>query len=159
MCIRDRVRTQKLLSIARTWQQLGFKPDFETVWGADTLFQYVGKGGETALLKTTGAGSIFDLPQKGTGYERVFGVTQVKTDRSLPHWHAYSETKILGLNPNGSYLLSDAPRDFSQVHINALPEGVSVTESRVSKGAALFRLPIQTPVSYTHLTLPTTPYV
>ena len=136
----ERVRTQKLLSIARTWQQLGFKPDFETVWGADTLFQYVGKGGETALLKTTGAGSIFDLPQKGTGYERVFGVTQVKTDRSLPHWHAYSETKILGLNPNGSYLLSDAPRDFSQVHINALPEGVSVTESRVSKGAALFRL-------------------
>ena len=37
-------------------------------------------------------------------------------------------------------MLSDAPRDFSQVHINALPEGVSVTESRVTENAALFRL-------------------
>ena len=32
------------------------------------------------------------------------------------------------------------PRDFSQVHINSLPDGVSVTESRVTENAALFRL-------------------
>ena len=106
--------TQKLLSIARAWQQLGFKPDFEADWGPDTLFQYVGKGGEIATLKTTDGGAIFDLPQKGAGYQRVFGVTQVQTDRSLPHWNAYNETKILGLDPQKSYLLSNAPRDFSQ---------------------------------------------
>ena len=68
-------------------------------------------------------------------------MTQVKTDRSLPHWHAYNQKRILGLDPEKSYLLEhDAPRDFSQVHINSLPEGVSVTESRVTKNAALFRL-------------------
>ena len=136
----DQMRTQELLSIARTWQELGLKPDFETDWGADILFRYMGKGDKVATLKTTGGGSIFDLPQEGTGYERVFGVTQVETDRSLPHWHAYNETKILGLDPEKSYLLSDAPRDFTQAYINALPNSVSVTESRVTENAALFRL-------------------
>ena len=47
---------------------------------------------------------------------------------------------LLGLNPNAYYLLNDTPRDFSQVHINDLPEGVSVTESRVTENTALFRL-------------------
>ena len=136
----ERIRTQELLSIAQTWQELGLKPDFETDWGADILFRYVGKGDKVATLKTTGGGSIFNLPQEGVGYERVFGVTQVGTDRSLPHWNAYNETKVLGLDPQKSYLLSDAPRDFSQVHINSLPEGVFVTESRVTENAALFRL-------------------
>ena len=136
----ERVETQKLLSIARTWQEFGLKPDFETDWEADTLFQYIGKDGKTATLSTTDGGATFDLPLGEVGYERVFGVTQVKTYRSLPHWHAYNETKILGLDPRKSYLLSETPRDFSQVHINALPEGISVTESRVTENAALFRL-------------------
>ena len=68
------------------------------------------------------------------------GATQAITERSLPHWRAYNETIILGLNPNQDYLLSDVPRDFSQVHINTLPEGVSVTETRVTANAAVFRL-------------------
>ena len=131
---------QKLLSIARAWQELGLKPDFETDWRPETLFQYVGQGGEIATLSATDGGTILHLPQEDSGYERAFGVTQVQTDRSLPHWHAYNETKILGLNPKQSYFLSDAPRDFSQVHINSLPEGVFLTESRVTENAALFRL-------------------
>ena len=136
----EQVRTQELISIARTWQKFGLKPDFKTDWGPETLFQYVGEGDEIATLKTTDGGTIFDLPQKGAGYDRVFGVTQVKTDRNLPHWRAYNETKILGLHPEKSYFLSGTPRDFSQAHINALPDGVSVTESRVTENAAVFRL-------------------
>ena len=136
----NRVGTQELLSIARTWQEFGLKSNFETDWNAKTLFQYMGKDGEIAVLKTTDGGTTFDLPFNNTGYERVFGVTQVKTDRNLPHWHAYNETAILGLNPEKSYFLNDAPRDFSHARINALPEGVSVTESRVTENAALFRL-------------------
>ena len=136
----NRIRMQELLSIARTWQQLGLKPDFETDWNTDTLFQYVGKNGEIAKLKTTDGGSIFDLPQESIGYQRVFGVTQVKTNLSLPHWRAYNETEILGLDPRKYYFFSDIPRDFSQMHLNSLPEGVSVTESRVTENAALFQL-------------------
>ena len=142
----EHVGTQRLLSIARDWQQLGLKPDFETDWDANTLFQYVGKGGEIVRYQTTetpsGAevGSTLILPQEGAGYERIFGATQVKTNRNLPYWHAYNETTLLGLNPKKSYFLSDTPRDFSQGHINALPEGVFVTESRVTENAALFRL-------------------
>ena len=136
----NRVGTQELLSIARTWQQFGLKPDFETDWAPDTLFQYIGQDAEIAVLKTIDGGTTFDLPFNNTGYERVFGVTQVKTDRNLPHWHAYNQTTILGLNPEKSYFLNDAPRDFSHARINALPEGVSVTESRVTENAALFRL-------------------
>ena len=132
--------TQRLLSVARAWQQVGLKPDFETDWDAKTLFQYMGKDGEIATYQATETGSTLVLPQEGIGYERVLGVTQVETNRSLPHWRAYNEVKILGLDPKQSYFLSDASRDFSQVHINSLPEGVSVTESRVTKNAALFRL-------------------
>ena len=136
----ERVRTQELLSIARTWQQRGFKPDFESDWTPNTLFQYVGEDGEIATLKKTETGTTFVLPEDSLGYERVYGVTQMKTLRNIPHWRAYNETTLLGLHPEKSYFLGDTPRDFSQVHINALPESVSVTESRVTENAALFRL-------------------
>ena len=135
-----RIGMQKLLSIARAWQQRGLKPDFESDWTPNTLFQYVGEDGEIATLKKTETGATLVLPEENLGYERAFGVTQVKTDRSLPHWHAYNETELLGLDPKKSYLLSDTPRDSSHVHINVLPQGVSVTESRVTENAALFRL-------------------
>ena len=136
----EQVRTQELLAIARTWQKQELEPDFESDWSTDTLFQYAGKGGKIATLKITDGGTIFDLPHEGTGYERIFGVTQVKTQRDIPYWRAYNETALLGLHPEKSYFLSGTPRDFSQVHINALPEGVSVTESRVTENAARFRL-------------------
>ena len=136
----DHRETQRLLSLARVWQKLGFKPDFETDWGTETLFQYISKGGEGATLQKTDRRVTLVLPEDGIGYERIFGVTRVETERSLPHWHAYNQTTLLGLNPKKPYFLSDTPRDFSQVHINALPEGVSVTASRVTENAALFRL-------------------
>ena len=136
----DHLGTQRLLSLASVWQELSFKPDFETDWGTETLFQYVGKGGERAALRETDGRVTFVLPEESIGYERIFGVTQVKTERSLPHWHAYNQATLLGLNPKKPYFLSDTPRDFSQVHVNALPEDVSVTASRVTKNAALFRL-------------------
>lgn len=136
----ERMRTQELLSIARTWQQRGLKPDFESDWTPDTLFQYVGEDGEIAALRKTETGVTLALPEESLGYERVLGVTQVKTHRNLSHWRAYNETTLLGLHPEKSYFLHDTPRDFSQVHINALPDGVSVTESRVTDNAALFRL-------------------
>ena len=131
--------TQQILSVARAWQELGLKPDFESDWGPDTLFQYITQTGETVTYQRTTAGSTLSLPNNA-GYERVFGVTQVQTHRSLPHWRAYDDTTLLGLDPNKSYLLSDAPRDLSQVHTNSLPPGVSVTETRVTENAALFRL-------------------
>ena len=130
---------EQILSVARQWQELGLRPDFESNWGDNTLFQYTTQTGETVTYQRTPAGSSFNLPQDG-GYERVYGVTEVQTHRSLPHWRAYNETTLLGLDPNRSYLLSDIPRDLSQVHINSLPPGVSVTEIRVTENAALFRL-------------------
>ena len=135
----EHIEAQRILTVAQNWQELGLKPDFQTHWATETLFRYVGKNGETVTYETTGGGTTLVLSGEDVGYERVFGVTQVKTDRSLPNWHAYNEMRILGLNPEKFYLLSDVPRDFSQVHINSLPEGVSVTESRVTENAALFR--------------------
>ncbi|MCY3743379.1 MAG: DUF6259 domain-containing protein [Candidatus Poribacteria bacterium] len=137
---KDHLGTQQLLSLARAWQKFGFKPDFEMDWGTGTLFQYIGKGGEVATLQKTDGRVTFVLPEDGIGYERIFGVAQVETERSLLHWHAYNQTTLLGLNPKKPYFLNDASRDFSQVHINALPEDVSLTASRVTENAALFRL-------------------
>ncbi|MDE0688629.1 MAG: DUF6259 domain-containing protein [Candidatus Poribacteria bacterium] len=136
----ERMRTQELLAIARTWQQHGLKPDFESDWTPNTLFQYVGEDDEIATLTKTETGATLVLPGESLGYERVLGVTQVNTQRNLSHWHAYNATTLLGLHPEKSYFLDNTPRDFSQVHINALPDGVSVTESRVTENAALFRL-------------------
>ena len=102
--------------------------------------QYIGEDGEIAALKKTETGATLVLPEDSLGYERVLGVTQVQTQGNIPHWRAYNETTLLGLHPEKSYFLSDTPRDFSQVHINALPDGVSVTESRVTENAAVFRL-------------------
>ncbi len=131
--------TQQILSVARAWQELGLKPDFESDWGADTLFQYTTRTGEIATYQRTPTGSTLSLPQDD-GYERVYGVTEVQTHRTLPHWRAYNETLLLGLDPGKSYLLDNIPRDLSQLHINALPPGVSVTETRITENAALFRL-------------------
>ena len=131
--------TQQMLSVARQWQQLGLRPDFESDWGPDTLFQYTTQTGETVTYQRTSTGSALILPNSG-GYERVFGVTQVQTQRGVPHWRAYNGTVLLGLDPNKAYLLTDTPRDLTQAHINSLPEGVSLTETRVTENAALFRL-------------------
>ncbi len=87
----ERVRTQELLSVTRTWQQRGFKPDFESDWTPNTLFQYVGENGEIAALKKTETGATLVLPEESLGYERVFGVTQVKTERNIPHWRTYQD--------------------------------------------------------------------
>ena len=131
--------TQQILAVARQWQELGLRPDFESDWGPDTLFQYTTQTGETVTYQRTPTGSTFILSQDG-GYERVYGVTEVQTHQSLPHWRAYNETTLLGLDPNKFYFLDKVPRDLSQVHINSLPPGVSVTETRVTENAALFRL-------------------
>lgn len=134
------IYTETFLSVARAWQQFGLRPDFDKDWEDETLFQYVGQAGGIATLRRTETGSILVLPGDSVGYERVSGTTHVTTDRSLPDWRAYNETAILGLNPERSYLLSDMPRDHSQLHINSLPEGVCVTEARVTNNVALFRL-------------------
>ena len=131
--------TQQILAIASAWQELGLKPDFESDWGPDILFQYTTQTGEIATYQRTPAGTVFTLPDDA-GYERAFGVTQVETNRNIPHWRAYNETTILGLDPKKFYLLNDMSRDLSQPHINSLPPSVSVTETRVTENAALFRL-------------------
>ena len=82
------------------------------------------------------------LPEDVAGYERISG-GDASRNRPQPTRlaAAYNQTTLLGLNPEKSYVLSDAPRDFSQTRINNLPEGVSVTASRVlQKMLPCFRL-------------------
>ena len=130
--------TQHVLFIARQWQELGLRPDFESDWRTDTLFQYITENGETVIYQQTPAGSALRLPEHN-GFERVYGVTQVDTTLGIPYWPAYNETSLLGLDPNRYYILSDTPRDLSQVHVNFLPVDVTLTESRVNETFALFR--------------------
>ena len=48
--------TQQTLSIARQWQELGLRPDFESDWADDSLFQYVTEDGETVIYQRTSEG-------------------------------------------------------------------------------------------------------
>ena len=125
---------EEILSIARQWQELGLRPDFESDWGDNTLFQFVTNDGETVVYQDINNRTQYN------GVMRVYGVTQVATGLGLPYWRAYNETSVLGLDPDRRYILTDIPRDFSQVHINLLPVGISVMESRVTEHTALFRL-------------------
>ena len=126
--------TEQILSIARQWQSLGLRPDFESDWGDNTLFQFVTKDGETVVYQDINNGTEYN------GVMRIHGVTHVDTRLGLPYWRAYNETSVIGLDPDRWYVLSDIPRDFSQVHINSLPVGMSVVASRVTDHTALFRL-------------------
>ena len=130
--------TQEILAIAREWQALGLTPDLECDWGASTLFQYTTHTGDIVTYQNADGVSSFHIPG-GHGYQRVHGVSQVRTDWSLPDWYAYNDTTILGLNPNIYYFLDNAPRDTSQLHINALSPDVYVAETRVTPQAAFFR--------------------
>ena len=125
---------EQILSIARQWQSLGLRPDFESDWADSTLFQFVTADGETVVYQEINGGTEYN------GVMRIHGVTQVDTRLGLPYWRAYNETSVLGLDPDRRYMLTDIPRDFSQVHINSLPVGVSVMESRVTDHTVLFRL-------------------
>ena len=135
----DRPLNRQMLSVVWQWQDLGLKPDIGCDWGSDILFQYTTRTGETATYQSKPSGSVFILPDGG-GYERVFNATQAQTDRSLPHWRAYNETILLGLDPDRAYFLDDAPRDFTQVRVNSLSPDIYISETRVTDHAALFRL-------------------
>ena len=130
---------QQMLSVVRQWQDLGLQPDVGCDWGPDTLFRYRTRTGATVIHQRKPSGSVLTLPNDG-GYERVFNVTQAQTDRSLPLWRGYNETHLIGLDPSRYYLLDNAPRDFSQVRVNALSPDVYISETRVTDQVALFRL-------------------
>ena len=131
--------TSGILAVARQWQTLKLMSDVNCDWDADTLFQLRTQGGGVANYQYADGVYSFTTPG-GTITQRVYGVTAAVTDWSLPGWHAYNETMLLGLNPDKYYSLRDAPRDPSQLHINALPSGASLAETRVTEVAAVFRL-------------------
>ena len=134
----NRQGNQEVLSLARQWQDLGLQPNVGCDWGPNTLFQYTTRTGETATHQRTASGSVLILPDSG-GSERVYGVTQAQTHRSLPLWRAYNETHLIGLNPDKAYFLNNVPRDFSQPHINLLSPDIYISETRITDEAALFR--------------------
>ncbi len=129
---------QQILAVARRWQTLGLSPDVNCDWAPNTVFQYTTQTGETVIHQRKPSGTELILPDDD-GYERVYGVTQAQTHRSLPLWRAYNETSLLGLDPNRYYFLNNAPRDFSQLRVNSLSPDVYISETRVTDHAALFR--------------------
>ena len=79
--------TQHLLSLARTWQEFGFKPDFETRLGnGNPISNMSEKMANSQHFKGQMNASRWFCQRKALGYDRIFGVTQVKTDHNLPHW-------------------------------------------------------------------------
>ena len=52
----DHPLVQQVLGVARQWQEFGLRPDFESNWGADTLFQYITDDGEPVIYQQTPEG-------------------------------------------------------------------------------------------------------
>ena len=131
--------TRDILAVARQWQALKLTPDIHCHWCENTLFQYTTDNGESVTYQKVDGVYSLNIPG-GNGYRRVHGVTQAATRWNLPEWRAYNEEMLLGLDPNKYYSLRNAPRDVSQLHINALSPGVYLTHTSVTPQAALFRL-------------------
>ena len=130
---------QQMLAGARQRQELGLQPDISCGWAPNALFQYITRTGKTVTYQRTDSGAVLVLPNTD-GFERVYGVTQAQTHRSLLYWRAYNETTLLGLDPNRYYFLDNTPRDFSQLHINSLSPNIYISETRITDEAALFHL-------------------
>jgi hypothetical protein len=64
---------------------------------------------------------------------RIEGVSQARVGGSIPHWHAYNEQGMLGLNPDASYVWVSTPPDLNALHVHHLPDKLMLAAATVQQ--------------------------
>jgi hypothetical protein len=122
---------------ARWFQQHRPVPDYTPArWDAHTLFAYRTADGGTARYRREPTGVCLEAQKGGMRRivaRRIEGVSQARVGGSIPHWHAYNEQGMLGLNPDTSYVWVSNPPDLNALHVHHLPDKLMVAAATVQQ--------------------------
>jgi hypothetical protein len=125
----------RLFEHVRQWQAHNYSPDWSGNWNSAVL-RYNGTDGASATLSNDGTLTTL-TGSNGIVYQRVHGVTQVRTTRYIDQWPAYDDQAIYGLDPALEYWMDAVPRPAAAAHITSLPPGVKLgVNSRVTSSVA-----------------------
>lgn len=104
-------------------------------WGEGAVISYLLNDGTVAEWRVTEQDLSFypDASKEEATTVFVQGVDSYKTDRELHGWILYDENALKGLRLDGSYLLSDTPRDDNASHITEMEENITTLGFYASK--------------------------
>jgi len=113
-----------LLAESRWFQQNRPLPDFRSQWAPGTLFAYrTGDAGQAVYRRDANGVALVALtPEENVIARRITGATSVRLPGTIPNWRAYDETRLIGMNPNHSYVYLDEPRETEAMHVRSLPQ-------------------------------------
>jgi hypothetical protein len=129
----------RLFAQFRQWQAHNFTPYWNGDWNAAVL-RYRGTDGAAASL--TNDGTLTTLTSStGVLYQRVHGVSQIRTTRYIDQWPAFDDQVLYGLDPGLEYWLDALTRPSAIAHLTSLPSQVKLgVNSRVSSSVASISL-------------------
>jgi hypothetical protein len=122
---------------ARWFQQHRPVPDYTPArWDAHTLFAYRTADGGTARYRREPTGVCLEAQKGGMRRivaRRIEGVTRAQAGGSIPHWLAYNERGMLGLNPDASYVWVSTAPDLNALHVHEMPENLMLAAATVQQ--------------------------
>lgn len=126
-------------NVIRAWQQHDLRPDWQARWGESVLYSLKGADGVRAVIERTAQGVRMTCGKKLL-YERVEGVSRVKTSGHISGHPGYAPGEAFGLDPSRSYWLQEGEPDFKAPHISALQGDMVIKASRVQPDLVIFEL-------------------
>gem|GEM_PF-3816668 len=130
---------QRVLRVARAFQDNDLEPDFGTAWGDRDIFRWRGRAGVTAVCRNDRTGVVMECGAELL-YRRLEGVNRAAVAGSVFGWHAYNAQELFGLDPSERYYVTAVARDLNTTHISALPGGVVAADFRLGPGVFGFQL-------------------
>ena len=102
------------------WQKQRLEIDLERQWPDTVAFPYRTADGQEVSRTVDGRLTCGDA----TISQTITGVSATETDRMVPDWRAYNETRIFGLDPEHWYPVFRQARPKDDFHVTAMPDGM-----------------------------------
>ena len=126
--------TRLLLDEMRCWMDLRLVPDMDAAWPPDVAFPLRTASGERATYTRDRA-----LTAQGQEKQRIIsGERAIALPGTIPGWRGYTETRLIGLDPDARYPYTPAPRALDTLRVSALPDGYTLTGFYESDTLACF---------------------
>ena len=109
--------TQLLFDEMRFWQTHNVQPDMDGDWPSHVAFPLRTDDGSRVTYTRDGA-----LTLAGEEVQRIIrDVQRVELPGTIPGWQAYTESHIIGLDPDERYPYRATPRDMDALRVTVLP--------------------------------------
>jgi hypothetical protein len=125
----------QLLNEINFWQAQRVEIDPEAAWPADVCFPFRTAQGER-VVRTADRRLLWGAKEIS---RTVSDVTEVRLPGSIPNWLLYDADRIFGLDPTIWYPYFSVPRDPLAVHVEAVPEGMTVEAAAAQAGMAFIK--------------------